>query len=348
MQMTRSYNLALHANSVKLDTARYTYERHAQYVRHWAGRLFFNGNKSLSTAGLGQLANQAQHKARGIISALTAAAKAAGNKTNVPRIERVGCPAKIEASQNSFDYWLSVESQFGKRIQLPVKSHRKLNEALRGGWILNEAAEFFKDRNGVYYARVYVQREVTKAEPKVECLGVDVGYRHGACDSDGHIGTNTGRALRQTRERKAQRQRQGLKVSGVKSRMKQLLDREAKRAVARCADTSRSLAVEAPRVVGHLGKRNLHGWAAAYFESRCQVLCKENAVWSVWVTPAYTSQDCAECGHRDGQNRRGISFVCVSCRHRAHADVNAARNISARGTASLRKQAIRNRERSRA
>ena len=70
MKMMRSYNLAIYPNPLKLDTARYTYERHLQFVNSWVGPLFFNGNRSLSTLGLGQLANQAQHKARGIISAL--------------------------------------------------------------------------------------------------------------------------------------------------------------------------------------------------------------------------------------------------------------------------------------
>jgi len=47
------------------------------------------------------------------------------------------------------------------------------------------------------------------------------------------------------------------------------------------------------------------------------------------VNPAYTSQTCAACGLVDARNRESQAFRCVGCGHRAHADVNAARNIAA-------------------
>jgi putative transposase len=47
------------------------------------------------------------------------------------------------------------------------------------------------------------------------------------------------------------------------------------------------------------------------------------------VRPAYTSQTCSACGHRDPESRPGCGrlFACIACGHRAHADHNAARNI---------------------
>jgi transposase len=260
----------------------------------------------------------------------------------VPVLARAGCPAKIEKSKNSFDYWLTVENEFEKRggVAMPVRSHRKLNDAIKDRWALDPVAEFFKDKNGRFYARVFVQKEVAKAESKNEFLGCDVGYRHGACDSDGHIGTNTGR------EKKAQRQRQGLKVSGPKSRIKQLLDREAKRAVDVAMRTSRSLAIESPKQIANLRSGSLHGWARCYFANRCHVLGKEKTVFVWEVNPAHTSQICSQCGHKDAQSRSGIAFVCTACSHKAHADVNAARNIARKGAVSIRENAIRNRKRS--
>ena len=48
----------------------------------------------------------------------------------------------------------------------------------------------------------------------------------------------------------------------------------------------------------------------------------------VTVDPHYTSQTCAECDHVDAGNRVSQAvFCCRACGHRAHADVNAARNI---------------------
>jgi putative transposase len=52
------------------------------------------------------------------------------------------------------------------------------------------------------------------------------------------------------------------------------------------------------------------------------------------VNPAHTSQRCSHCGHMEARNRPSqATFRCLSCGHGAHADVNAARNILARGTA---------------
>ncbi|SKB44157.1 transposase [Arthrobacter sp. 49Tsu3.1M3] len=47
----------------------------------------------------------------------------------------------------------------------------------------------------------------------------------------------------------------------------------------------------------------------------------------ILVNPAYTSQTCSECGHREAANRNGKDFLCLSCGHRDDADVNAAVNI---------------------
>ena len=47
----------------------------------------------------------------------------------------------------------------------------------------------------------------------------------------------------------------------------------------------------------------------------------------LWVVAAYTRQMCSACGFTDKKNRNGRVFLCLSCRHLAHADRNAARNI---------------------
>jgi hypothetical protein len=65
----------------------------------------------------------------------------------------------IEKSKNSnFDYWGSIDSQWKKygRICFPVKSHRKLNEALKDGWILKKTSEVIKDKNGRFYLRIFI------------------------------------------------------------------------------------------------------------------------------------------------------------------------------------------------
>ena len=52
------------------------------------------------------------------------------------------------------------------------------------------------------------------------------------------------------------------------------------------------------------------------------------------VDPRHTSQQCAQCGHTAAGNRVSQAvFRCLACGHRAHADVNAARNILRAGLA---------------
>lgn len=50
------------------------------------------------------------------------------------------------------------------------------------------------------------------------------------------------------------------------------------------------------------------------------------------VPALYTSQRCHECGHTEKENRKTqADFTCLSCGHRANADINAALNILAFG-----------------
>jgi len=339
MKVTRSYKLKIsEPNRAKLDTALYTYNRHLMYVNQWLGHLYFNGNKSFSTDGLGQLVNQAQHKARGIISAQTASKKETGNKTNVPEVKWMGCPAKLEKSKNSFDYWLKVSNQFTKGgvVRLPVKSHRCLNNALKTGWKLTSSCEFFV-KNGKYYANVFVQKEVAKAVPKSKSLGCDVGYKYSVSRSDEYIGKRTDKIIKEVKIKNSERQRQGHSRKVLKSRVKQILDFEAKQAVRRSKRLNSNLIIESPKVLNNLRSGKLQGWGRNYFGNRCAILAKESGVFFWTVNPAYTSQTCSKCGHVDKQSRVKQVFKCTSCGNTLHADVNAARNIALKGTVSIEK-----------
>lgn len=52
----------------------------------------------------------------------------------------------------------------------------------------------------------------------------------------------------------------------------------------------------------------------------------------IFVSPLYSSQECAKCGHIHPDNRKTqAEFLCLSCGHQANADVNAAEVIKKRG-----------------
>jgi len=61
----------------------------------------------------------------------------------------------------------------------------------------------------------------------------------------------------------------------------------------------------------------------------------------VFVDPRFTSQQCRLCGHIAPENRESQAvFRCVACGHADHADVNAARNVLARGLALINGEGV--------
>jgi transposase len=290
---------------------------------------------------MGQLANQAQHKAQGILKAHFESVKETGSKSNVPQVRQIGCPAKIEKSEDSsFDYWLSVENTFerSKKIWVPVKGHKRLTHWLKQDYELNSSAELHKDKNGKFYAIVFVQKEIEKANPREKTLGVDVGVTHSVSRSDGYLGLGCKKLLKQNRDRNAERRRQGHLKKSAKTFMRQRLDVEAKRAVRVAQVRGLNLAFEDPKLLANFKPRGrIAMWAKSYFANRASVLAQELGVFVVKVFPPKTSQTCAKCLHCDSESRVKSRFVCTNraCGNRTHADINAGRVIALKGSENV-------------
>jgi IS605 OrfB family transposase len=78
----------------------------------------------------------------------------------------------------------------------------------------------------------------------------------------------------------------------------------------------------------------LHAWSFHQLGNFIAYKARRAGIAVVHVDPAYTSQECSACGHTGRANRPGQeTFLCTSCGFAEHADVNAARNIAARGVA---------------
>lgn len=64
----------------------------------------------------------------------------------------------------------------------------------------------------------------------------------------------------------------------------------------------------------------------------------------VIVDPRDTSKTCNKCGNVDKANRNKSQFKCTKCMHEADADINAAKNIMARGIEKLREEKMHKQE----
>ncbi len=82
--------------------------------------------------------------------------------------------------------------------------------------------------------------------------------------------------------------------------------------------------------------RSIQSQAWGTFRTRLKdkAIRADSAVSVVAVPPMNTSRRCSVCGHTAKENRESQAvFLCQSCKHTEHADVNAAKNILAAGLA---------------
>ncbi|MEM0499342.1 MAG: transposase [Methanothrix sp.] len=202
-------------------------------------------------------------------------------------------------------------------------------------------------RNGVFYLAVAVEApEETPYEPR-GVLGVDLGIKYLAVDSDGEI--HSGEKLLETRERldslRARLQSVGTRsakrhLKKLSGRMKRFTrdvnHRISRHIVAKAKDTLRAITLEnlkgirrAP--VGKAQRRDIHAWSFDMLKRYILYKAKLLGVPVVFVDPKHTSQTCSSCGHVSKSNRPARDYLrCESCGFAGFADHIAAINIASR------------------
>jgi putative transposase len=177
-------------------------------------------------------------------------------------------------------------------------------------------------------------------------LGIDRGLVNLATDSDGE--TFQGDEIEARRQYLARRRRelQQIGTKSAKKRLRKLAGQQtrfqahvnhciSKQLVSKAQRTKRGIALEDLKGINLRTRVRREDRAARgnwSFDQLGQFI-RYKARWYgvpyIEVDPRYTSQRCARCGHAEKANRRSQSeFLCRSCGHTAHADVNAAMNIS--------------------
>ena len=322
----RCYTLRLYGNPGKIAAVLALMIEYRAWLWDYVTRYFGKGEDATeSTKGRGWLANQAFHRARGLLKAGRNSGIETGRPFNRPRSLPLLCDGLLEENTSStWDYWVKVAN--GPR--LPAQTHRALKNALRRGGKLIKTCEVRQGKKALV-ARVFVEFEKPAPTPSRDYLGVDVGMNAGVARSDGYVGKDLHVILDRITQKRAEQRRQGHVKSSSRSACKQYLDHEAQRAVNVCQRGGKTLVVESLKTLSHLKTRGSIGaWARQHFAKRCLDLAEIQGVTVQEVWPAYTSQTCPQCGECRAENRRGTVFCCVRCGYVAHADTNAAVNIA--------------------
>lgn len=201
-------------------------------------------------------------------------------------------------------------------------------------------------RKGKLY--LYVTVEVPDSAPvePASWLGVDLGIRNLAVDSDGEQYSGADVEAVRTRILKLRTALQSVGTKSAKRHLKKLSGKESRfrsdvnHTISKCIvrkakDTNRGIAIEdlsgiRDRTTVRKAQRATHGgWA--FFQLR---FCLEYkaclaGIPVVAVDPRNTSRTCPKCEHIDKANRRSQSkFCCTQCEFTDHADHVGAVNIA--------------------
>ncbi|WP_033221157.1 RNA-guided endonuclease InsQ/TnpB family protein [Streptomyces virginiae] len=205
------------------------------------------------------------------------------------------------------------------------------------------------ERDGVFYLVAVCDIPEPELHEPDGFVGVDLGIVNLATTSTGYRAA--GRGLNRHRARQIELRRK-LQAKGTQS-AKRLLKKRSRKEARHTADinhiVSKTIVTTAERT-GHgialedlTGIRSrvrlrkdqrtsLHSWVFAQLAAFTEYKAKRAGVPLVYVDPAYTSQQCSECGHIDRRNRRSqATFACRACGFLANADDNASHNIARKG-----------------
>ncbi|MCX5562804.1 transposase [Streptomyces sp. NBC_00038] len=180
-------------------------------------------------------------------------------------------------------------------------------------------------------------------------IGVDLGIANIATTSTGYRAAGRDLNRHRKRHRDLRRKLQAKRTQSAKRRLKNRRRKEQRHAANVNHIISKKIVTEAERTssgialedLGRIRQRvrlrkpqrvTLHSWAFAQLGAFVAYKAQRAGVPLVYVDPAYTSQECAECHHIEKKNRVDQAlFVCRGCGVVAHADRNASHVIGQRG-----------------
>ena len=177
------------------------------------------------------------------------------------------------------------------------------------------------------------------------CLGVDLGVKNIAVDSNGETFSNDKVEVCRVKTLKLRSGLQKVKTKSSKKKLKKISGKEArfrtdvnhcvsKHLVEKAKDTNCSIVLEDLTNINKRTtvrkKQRAERLSWAFYQLRQFITYKAKLVGVpvVLIDPRNTSRTCSKCGHCEKANRKNqAEFVCKKCGHNENADLNAAKNI---------------------
>lgn len=279
------------------------------------------------------------------------------NERETPPILRNLC---IQANANvvviepsrmpAFDFWLRISTlEAGKPVRVPVPLYGRAKDALTEFPKLCTGVTLNK-RAGQWYATLVVERRGPKPEPS-GVIGVDIGMANIVSTSQGKRYGQISPELRKRVEHSAEKRRRKQKLNAcLKKKGQPTLDLRDDRAEAfarneigralnqmladlpdGAAVALERLSVKDMRFKSRQMNRALRASQLGYARDKLKFKLDERGIRYRSVQPAYSSQQCSQCGFTFSMNRRSqAEFHCLWCGYTANADENAASNLAER------------------
>lgn len=244
------------------------------------------------------------------------------------------------------------------RIVVPFRSGQPHRALLDRRWA---ECDLQRRRDGRWLLLVTVEVPLGQGTLPREFLGVDLGVLNIAATSDGELfsGDTVERARRKYVERRrrlqlkaAAQKATGKRPKAIRRKLRAIAQKESlfrkdvnhcisKTLVGVAKDTGRGIALELlthTRGRTRFRKRQrarMSGWSFSQLRSFVEYKAVLAGVLVSIVNPRNSSRQCFACKHVDKRSRDGERFACTACGHVAHADLNAAKNLSYRAEVSL-------------
>jgi len=252
---------------------------------------------------------------------------------------------------NSFCYPQSGFCLIGKELKLSkignirIKMHRLIDGKIKTCTLRQTAS-------GDWDISFSCEVDVEPLPPRQEAIGIDVGLEHFATLSNGHEISNprffkrgekalakAQRKLASLKKGTKERRKQGKVVAKIHERIgnqrKDFCHKESKKII----DHYQFICVEdlniKKMVEGSYLAKSITDASWNQFRQFLTYKAAEAGRKLGLVNPAYTTQDCYQCGHREEKKLSERMHCCSQCGYKASRDHNSAQNILALGLDGL-------------